>query len=46
MSIAFFFMWLGSVTDRRAQANEERRRFNDQFVRAQTGMGASGAVSH
>jgi len=46
MSIAFFFMWLGSVTDRRAQANEERQRFHDQFVRAQTGIGASGAVSH
>lgn len=46
MSVAFFFMWLGSVTDRRAQANEERERFHDQFVRAQTGIGASGAASH
>ena len=46
MSVAFFFAWLGSVTDRSTRAQSERDRFDDQFVRAQTGIGASGAVSH
>ena len=46
MGVAFFFAWLGSVTDRTTRAQSERDRFDDQFVRAQTGIGASGAVSH
>jgi cation/acetate symporter len=46
MSIAFFFTWLGSVTDQGARAARERALFDDQFIRAQTGIGASGAASH
>lgn len=46
MNVAFFFTWLGSVTDRNAQAALEQARFEDQFVRAHTGIGASGLVNH
>ncbi|MGJ7546205.1 cation acetate symporter [Variovorax sp. LT1R16] len=46
MNLAFFFAWLGSVTDRSPRSMVERNDFDDQFIRAQTGIGASGAVSH
>ncbi|TCG07159.1 cation acetate symporter [Paraburkholderia steynii] len=46
MSIAFCFSWLGSVTDGSPRAIRERASFEEQFVRAQTGLGASGATSH
>ncbi|MFZ4963346.1 cation/acetate symporter ActP [Pseudomonas gingeri] len=46
MNVAFFFTWLGSVTDRSAGAVIERGLFDDQVVRAQTGIGATRAVSH
>ena len=46
MVVAFFFCWLGSVTDGSYQGECEREGFDDQYVRAQTGLGASGAVSH
>ncbi|ALL71510.1 Acetate permease ActP cation/acetate symporter (plasmid) [Paraburkholderia caribensis MBA4] len=46
MSIAFFFTWIGSVTDQGARAANEREQFNEQFVRAQTGIGSSRAASH
>jgi cation/acetate symporter len=46
MTIAFFFTWLGSITDRSHRAEGERNGFDEHFVRAQTGLGASGAVSH
>lgn len=46
MNVAFFFTWLGSVTERSAQAALEQARFEDQFVRAHTGIGASGLVDH
>lgn len=46
MNVAFFFTWLGSITDRSARATTERDNFDDQFVRAQTGIGAAGTVSH
>jgi cation/acetate symporter len=46
MSIAFFFTWIGSVTDQGARAANEREQFDEQFVRAQTGLGSSGATSH
>ncbi|MCP1496494.1 cation/acetate symporter [Pseudomonas migulae] len=46
MNVAFFFTWLGSVTDRSSEAALERERFDDQLIRAQTGLGASQAVSH
>nr|WP_246356443.1 cation/acetate symporter ActP [Pseudomonas gingeri] len=46
MNVAFFFTWFGSVTDRSAGAVIERGLFDDQVVRAQTGIGATRAVSH
>jgi cation/acetate symporter len=46
MNVAFFFTWLGSVTDRSRGAALERELFDDQLIRAQTGLGASQAVSH
>ncbi|MDG4552443.1 MAG: cation acetate symporter [Candidatus Contendobacter sp.] len=46
MPIAFFFAWLGSVTDSSVRASKEKEAFEDQYVRAQTGFGAAGAASH
>ncbi|MCP9758030.1 cation acetate symporter [Aquitalea sp. S1-19] len=46
MTLAFFFTWLFSVTDSSKQAAEEKARFGAQFVRAMTGIGASGASKH
>jgi cation/acetate symporter len=46
MNVAFFFTWLGSVTDRSRGAVLERERFDDQLIRARTGLGAAQAVSH
>ena len=46
MPIAFFFAWLGSVTDKSARAAKEIEAFEDQYVRAQTGFGAAGAAAH
>jgi cation/acetate symporter len=46
MTIAFLFAWLGSITDHSAAGERERDDFAEQSIRAQTGLGASGAVSH
>jgi cation/acetate symporter len=46
MPLAFFFCWLFSVTDNSAQAQAERKAFDAQFVRSQTGIGISGASDH
>ncbi|MDG4583722.1 MAG: cation acetate symporter [Candidatus Competibacter sp.] len=46
MPLAFFFAWLGSVTDKSDRAAKEKEAFNDQYVRAQTGFGAAGAAAH
>jgi cation/acetate symporter len=46
MNVAFLFTWLGSVTDRSRGAVLERERFDDQLIRAQTGLGAAQAVNH
>jgi cation/acetate symporter len=46
MFIAFVGIWFFSITDKSAAADEERAKFYPQFVRSQTGLGASGAVSH
>lgn len=46
MSVAFGFCWLGSITDRSHRASMERAKFEEQLVRAQTGLGAAGATSH
>ncbi|BAN47029.1 cation acetate symporter [Metapseudomonas resinovorans] len=44
--VAFVGIWFFSITDKSAAADEERARFYPQFVRSQTGLGASGAVAH
>jgi cation/acetate symporter len=46
MAIAFVSIWFFSVTDKSKAADDERALFYPQFVRSQTGLGASGAVSH
>jgi cation/acetate symporter len=43
MPIAFFLAYFFSVSDSSARASKERDAFEDQYVRAQTGFGASGA---
>ncbi|WP_299260252.1 cation acetate symporter [uncultured Kushneria sp.] len=46
MAVAFIGIWLFSVTDKSASAERERDLFDAQFVRSQTGIGASGSVAH
>ena len=44
--VAFVGIWFFSITDKSTAADEERARFYPQFVRSQTGLGASGASAH
>jgi cation/acetate symporter len=47
MSLAFFVTWLLSVTDKSARANNEKAEaYEEQYIRAQTGLGSSGAHAH
>ena len=46
MVIAFVGIWFFSITDKSKAAENERALFFPQFVRSQTGLGASGAVAH
>lgn len=46
MGIAFAGIWVFSLTDRSTSADEERAAFGAQFVRSETGIGASGAAVH
>ncbi|MEN5033204.1 cation acetate symporter [Pseudomonas sp. TWI929] len=46
MPPAFLVAYAVSRMDRTARAKAERAAFADQFVRGQTGLGASGAVDH
>ena len=46
ISIAFAGIWLFSVLDRSARARADRDGFDAQYVRCQTGIGASGATTH
>ncbi|HDS1764848.1 MULTISPECIES: cation acetate symporter [Pseudomonas] len=46
MPLAFLVAYGVSRMDRTARAKAERAAFADQFVRGQTGLGASGAVDH
>ena len=46
MPLAFLLAYVFSVTDQTPRAAKERHAFEDQWVRAQTGFGADGAVSH
>jgi cation/acetate symporter len=46
MAIAFIGIWLFSMLDRSASANKEREGYDAQFVRSETGIGASAAHVH
>lgn len=46
MPLAFLVIVVVSKLDRSAHAERERAAFDDQFVRAQTGLGAAAASSH
>lgn len=46
MTIAFVFIWLISVLDRSRRGAEDRAGFEAQFVRCQTGIGATKAAAH
>ncbi|HRP22763.1 MAG TPA: cation acetate symporter [Thauera sp.] len=46
MPIAFFMTWLFSTLDRSQAAKDEKEAFEDQYVRAQTGVGAATASAH
>jgi cation/acetate symporter len=46
MTIAFAGIWLFSVLDKSRRGTIDRNGFDAQFVRCQTGIGASGASSH
>jgi len=46
MTLAFVAIYVRSKMDKSEQAVTERAKFNEQFVRAQTGIGAEGASSH
>ena len=46
MGLAFAGIWFFSITDSSQNAADEHAKFLPQFVRSQTGLGASGATSH
>ena len=46
MPLAFLLGYVFSITDKSPRAAKERLAYADQWVRAQTGFGADGAVSH
>ncbi len=46
MSIAFLGCWIGSITDQSAVANREKGKFLAQYIRSETGIGATGASAH
>jgi cation/acetate symporter len=46
MSIAFIGIWLFSVLDRSERGARERAAYDAQYVRSETGIGATGAVAH
>ncbi|MDP3266682.1 MAG: cation acetate symporter [Sulfuricurvum sp.] len=46
VSAAFIGIWFFSITDSSDSAAKEREAFEAQYIRAQTGIGAEGAVEH
>ena len=46
MSIAFGGIWLFSITDKSPRAALDRAGYAAQFIRSETGLGASKASSH
>ncbi|WP_026803319.1 cation acetate symporter [Aliarcobacter lanthieri] len=46
VTVAFIGIWLFSITDNSKRAQEDKAKFRAQNVRANTGIGSAGAVSH
>ena len=46
VTTAFIIIWFFSITDRSSRAEQERARFEHQYIRSQTGIGAHGASKH
>ena len=46
VTVAFVGIWLFSITDNSKRAQEDRSKFRAQNIRANTGIGSAGAVSH
>jgi len=46
ISAAFIGIWFFSITDKTPRAKEDQSGFEAQKIRAETGIGAEGAVSH
>ncbi|MCW3479297.1 cation acetate symporter [Neisseriaceae bacterium JH1-16] len=46
MTLAFVFTWLISTLDTSKSASDEKAKFDAQFVRSMTGIGATGASKH
>ena len=46
MPLAFFSTWLFSITDSSVGAQAEQGKFEGQYIRSMTGIGAEGAASH
>lgn len=46
MTVAFVTIWLFSITDKSDEAKEAQAKFDEQYFRAQTGIGAEKSVSH
>jgi cation/acetate symporter len=46
VTVSFVGIWFFSITDKSKNGEEEKEKFNAQYVRSQTGIGAEGAVDH
>jgi cation/acetate symporter len=46
MPLAFFVTWLVSILDRSPEAAEVKAKFEEQYIRSETGIGASTASAH
>lgn len=44
--VAFFVLWLVSITDRSEQAAKDRAGIDEQFVKSETGIGIAEAAAH
>ncbi len=46
VTVAFVGIWFFSITDKSEDAKNEKKAFEAQFIRSQTGIGAEGATEH
>ncbi len=46
VTAAFIGIWFFSITDKSQRAKDEEKAFEAQSIRAETGIGAAGAVDH